>query len=336
MGIIFSEGSGLNDSVFGKCQMPIKMFLEKRAESFEAKSMLKEFFCMDTSDQFAVKYSGMTAMDGPDPVGENGDYPSDSMQEGYSKTVEPETWKDSFSISQEMIEDGKLLDMKKQPSQFMAGWNRNRETFGAAIFGGAMHGQKVITYKGKQFDISCADGLSVFNTKHKPMITGGVQSNLFSNAFSVDALDRAEAAMQQFRGENGEVLALAPTSIAIANHPALKRKVFAAIGADQDPDSAGNGFNFQFGRWRVKIWNYLNQFVTDLNEPWMLIDDDFNEEVGGAVWIDRVPLTIKSEIAANDANIWKGRARFVGSFNDWRFACLGGIADGTDLTTLKI
>ena len=29
-GISFTEGSGVNDSVFGKCQAPIRMFIEKR------------------------------------------------------------------------------------------------------------------------------------------------------------------------------------------------------------------------------------------------------------------------------------------------------------------
>lgn len=335
-GIIFSENSCLNDEIFGKCQMPIRMFLEQRAEAFEARSMLKEFFCMGTSENFGDMFTGMTAMDGPSPVGENGDYPHDSTQVGYKKFLEYMTWKDSFSISQEMVEDGKLLDMKKKPGQFMTAWGRNRETFGAAIFGGAMNGKTEIVYKGVTFDITGADGLPVFHTAHVPKIKGDNQSNLFSNAFSVDALDRAEAAMQQFRGENAEVLGLAPVTIAIANHPALKRKVFAAVGADQDPDTANNGFNMQFGRWTVKVWNYLNQFVMDLNEPWMLIDDDYNEEVGGAVWNDRVPLTMTSEKASNDANIWKGRSRFNGTFNDWRFACLGGIEGGTDLTTLKI
>ena len=31
--LTFSEGSGLNDSVYGKCQAPIRMFLEKRGEA---------------------------------------------------------------------------------------------------------------------------------------------------------------------------------------------------------------------------------------------------------------------------------------------------------------
>ena len=336
MNIIFSEGSGLNDSVFGKCQAPIRMFLEKRGESFEQKSMLKEFFSMGKSDSYADMLSGMTAMNGFDPVGENGDYPADSMQEGYKKLLEQMTWKDSFSISQEMIEDGKLLDMKKKPAAFITGYHRTRETFGAALFGGAIAGKTTTTFRGKVFDLTGADGVSVFNTKHKPMIKGDVQSNLFSNGFSADALDRAEAAMHQFRGDNGEVLDVSPVTIAIPNDPVLKRLVFATIGADKDPDTANNGFNFQFGRWNVKIWNYLNQFVAKGVQPWMLIDDAYNEECGGAVWYDRIPLTIKSDISDNDANVWKGRSRFNACFNDFRFACLGGIAGGTDLTTLKI
>ena len=40
----FTEGSGLQDSIFGKSQEPIKMFLEKRGEAFEQASMLKELF----------------------------------------------------------------------------------------------------------------------------------------------------------------------------------------------------------------------------------------------------------------------------------------------------
>ena len=336
MNIIFSEGSGLNDSVFGKCQAPIKMFMEKRGESFEQQSMLKEFFVMGKSENFADMFTGMTAMNGFKPVTENGDYPADSMQEGYKKMLEYPEWKDSFAISQKMIEDSKVLDLKRKPAAFMAAYHRTRETFGAALFGGAISGKTKIVYEGMAFDLTGADGVSLFNTAHKPKVKGAAQSNLFSNEFSMDALDRAEAAMHQFRGDNAEVLDVCPVTIAIPNIPALKRKVFTVIGADQDPNTANNGFNFQFGRWNVKIWNYLNQFVTAGTEPWMLIDDNYNEENLGAVWNDRVALSVRSELADNDANVWKGRARWGACFNDFRFACLGGMAGGTDLTTLKI
>lgn len=335
MGYIFSVGSGVADSVFGKCEAPIRAILDSRGEAFEKKSMLGEFFSMERSENGLDAFTSMTAMNGFEPTGENGAYPADSMEEGYRKILTYETWKDSFAISAEAIADGKVMDLKSKPIGFIKGWHRTREVFGASIYGGAINGQSSIAYGGKKFDISCADGLPLFHKAHKPKVKGAAQSNLFSDAFSVEALDRAEAAMQQFKGDNGEILTVSPTSIVIPNLPDLKRKVFAAIGADKDPNSAGNGFNFQFGRWKVKIWSYLNQFVGKGVEPWMLMDDDYNEECDCAKWIDREPLSVRSRLNDdNDANVWQGRGRFGAGFVDWRFICCGGMAGGVELSSV--
>lgn len=57
----------------------------------------------------------MTAMEGFQPVGENGEYPVDGMQEGFSKTLEHMVWKNSFSLSREIIDDAKLMDLRSRP-----------------------------------------------------------------------------------------------------------------------------------------------------------------------------------------------------------------------------
>lgn len=332
MNITFSEGSGLNDSIYGNCQAPIRMFLEERGEQFEQTSVLKDLFLMGTSENFGDMLSGMTAMSGFYPVGENGAYPSDGMQVGYEKFLKYETWKDSFAISAEMIEDAKLMDLKKQPAAFMTGYGRTRENFGAALYGGAILGKSQIDFRGRKFDSTGADGLPVFHTAHKPKVTGKTQANKFSNAFSVDALDRAESAMQLFRGDNDNILEVAPDTILIPNDPDLKRAVFAAIGADKDPATANNGFNYQFGRWNVIVWSYLNQYIAAGTKPWILMDSKYNQEYGGVVWNDRVKLAVTSEIDRNtDANVWRGRSRFNAAFNDWRFACVGGVSGGIEL-----
>lgn len=337
MKITFSEGSGLNGSVYGKCQAPVRMFLEQRGEQFEQQSAIKDLFLMGTSNNYGDMMTSMTAMEGFKPVGENGAYPADGMQEGYSKLLVYETWKDSFSISREMIEDGKLMDMKKQPAAFMTGYHRTREMFGACLFGNAIEGKTSAKFKGKSFDITCADGSALFATGHKPKVSGKNQSNKFSNAFSVDALGRAETAMHLFRGDDDNILDVAPNTILIPENADLKQAVFAAIGADQDPVSANNAFNYQYGRWTVIVWSYLNQFVTDSSKPWILLDTDYNKTYGGAVWNDRIKLDIRSVIDENtDANVWRGRSRFNATFNDFRFAAIGGMAGGTDLNTLKL
>ena len=58
----------------------------------------------------------------------------------------------------------------------------------------------------------------------------------------------------------------------------------------------------------------------------------YNTENVGAVWYDRVPLTITAdEDKDNDNMIWRGRARFVAGFNDWRAFAMGGASGGTSL-----
>lgn len=332
MRITFSEGSGLNDSVYGKCQAPIRMFLEQRGEEFERESVLKNLFLMGTSDNYGDMMTTMTAMSGFEPVGENGAYPIDGFQEGYNKLLVYETWKDSFSISAEMIEDSKLMDLRKQPAAFMTSYNRTRERFGAALFGGAIGAADSIQYKGKQFDITSADGVSLFNTAHPPKVSGDDQSNLFKDAFSAAALGQMETAMQLFKGDNGETLDVAPDTILIPNIASLKNAVFAAIGADKEPTTANNAFNYQYGRWTVIIWSYLNEFIDADTQPWILLDSKYNQTYGGAVWNDRIPLSVRSTIDENtDANVWRGRSRFNAAFNDWRFAAVGGVSTGSDL-----
>lgn len=330
--IVFSEGAGLQDSIFGKSQAPIRMFIEKRGEAFEQQSMLRELFSMGTSKHWGEKFTTMTAMDGFQPVGENGVYPVDGMQEGFDKFLEHMTWKNSFSLSREMVEDAKLMDLKKQPAAFTTSYYRTREKFGAALLGGAAAGRPSVTFQGKTFDAKAADGKNLFDKEHPAKVKGAKQSNLFADAFSNDALGAAESAMQDFRGDNNEVLDVAPDTIVIPNLYQLKQEVFAAIGADKDPATANNGFNYQFGRWNVIVWPYLNQYLAPGAAPWMLMDSRYNEEYGGAVWLDRTPLEVRSRIdEGNDANVWQGYARFIAGFNDWRFAAVGGITGGTQL-----
>ena len=332
MNIIFSESSGLNDSIYGKCQAPIRMFLEKRGEEFEQNSVLKNLFFMGKSGNYADMMTTMTAMSGFEPVGENGAYPLDGMQEGYQKLLKYQTWKDSFSVSKEMMEDGKLMDMRKQPAAFMTSYNRTRELFGAALYGAAMNGAGSVTFKGVKFDLTGADGSNLFAKEHAPKVSGDKQCNCFKDAFSVDALGKLETAMHLFRGDNDEIHDVAPDTILIPEIATLKKDVFAAIGADKDPVSANNAFNYQYGRWNVIVWPYLNQFVTKGTSPWVLLDSKYNETYGGAVWNDRVQLEVRSTIDENtDANVWRGRSRFNAAFNDWRFAAIGGVAAGNAL-----
>lgn len=332
MGMTFSVGSGVADSVFGLCQEPVRMFLESQGELYEQSSPLKKLFLMDTDDHAMVALTGMTAFSGFQPVGEGGEYPRDETRQGYKKVIEHMTWKDGFVITREAVEDGKLMDLKNRPNGFIKGYHRTREEFGARMYAEAINGKDKMVVGGKTFDLTCADGKKLFAKDHPSILGKGNQSNIFADKFSASTLGKLETRMQNFVGDNGNLLDVAPTTIVIPNDAAAKEAVFAAIGADKDPATSNNAFNYQFGRWNVVCWAYLNRFLKSYTDfPWLLIDERYNQDVGGAVWFDRIPLAVRSELAHNDDNEWLGRSRWGAGFNDWRFAAAGGISGGDSL-----
>ena len=332
-GISITEVSGVADSIYGNIQAPLRRFLIKRGEAYEQASMLPHLFAIADSDKFGEMSSGLTAMDDFEPVGENGTYPVTDFREGFQKLIVHDTWKNSFSISREMVDDATVMNLKKRPENFIASYYRTRERFGAALYGTAMKGSTSMTFRGKNFDVAGADGLPLFDTEHPSALDPALtQSNQFSDEFSADALAAMETAMQNFEGDKGEILDVTPDTILIPNIYTLKKAVFAAIGADKDPATSNNAFNYVFGRWNVIVWPYLNKYITAGTEPWALIDSRYIETYAAAPWYNRVDLDIKSSIdEGNDANKWRGYARWGAGFVDWRFAAVGGVSSGDKL-----
>ncbi|MBQ0125766.1 MAG: Mu-like prophage major head subunit gpT family protein [Clostridiales bacterium] len=333
-GITFTFASGLNDSIFGKNVAPIKKFIEKSGEAFEQESMVNKIFEMGTDNAFGYTLTTMTAMNGFQPVGELGAHPTDHMQEGYKKFIEHMTWKDRFSISREAVDDAKLMDLKQKPAAFIAAYHRTRERFGAALLGAGIKGQTSMSFMGKAFDAAAADKQALFSTSHPLLIKKTNKSNCYSNALNKNTFAAMETEMQNFVGDNGEILDVVPDTIIIPNLYSLKQTLFEIIGADKEPDTANNGFNYLFGRWNVIVWPYLNDFITGGTAPSIMMASKCNEEHGGAVWRDRVNLEVKSYIDHDtDANVWDGYSRFSAGFNDWRAFAVGGVSGGTDLGT---
>lgn len=330
-----SIGSGLVDSIYGKCQVPLKAYLEKRGEQFERESLLKYLFRMEKSKHWAERYSSETAMDDFAAVGEGGDYPRTGFQEGYFKDIVNMTFKQSFSVTQELMEDAQLGTMKQRANKLVTAYGRTREKFGRALYAGGLYGTSV-SFGGKTFDCSAADGKALFAKDHPSKVKGAAQTNLYKGAFTAALLGKIETEMQNRRGDNGELLAVAPDTIWIPNDAAMKEAVFSAIGADKEPTTGNNAFNYQYGRWNVIVDPYLRAALNDLGKsaemPFFLLDSKFLELNDGAIFQDRVPLEVKSILDnANDNNVWNGRARFGGGFADWRFISAGNIGTGTDL-----
>lgn len=332
--VTVSIGSGAVDSIYGNCQVPLKRYIEKQGEAFEKASVLGDLFRFESSRNWAESYGGETAMESFEAVGEGGAYPMTSFEETYKATIENETWKQSFSVTQELVEDGKLGTMKKRANKLVTAYGRTREQFGRMLYAGALTADAV-AIGGRSFKTLSADGERLFSKSHPAKVKGAAQSNLFAGAFSAANLGKLETRMQNTVGDTGELLAVSPDTIWIPNDAALKDDVFAAIGADKDPATGNNAFNYHFGRWNVIVDPYLALAFQKLGiseKAWILLDSGFNQDNDGAVFQDRVKLHVHSDLdRSNDNNVWRGRARFSAGFVDWRFAAVGGITGGTAL-----
>ena len=332
-GIVFSKSSGLNDSIYGKSEAPIKAFLEDRVRAWEEGSIVNKLFKMVDSDNFGEKFGSMTSLaSGFQPVGEGGAYPNDEKQEGFSKFLENITWKDQFAITEEMIEDNKILDINRTGARaFIDQFYLTREKYAAQLLIGAIGG-KSTEFRGLKMDCTSNDGEALFSTAHPSKINPELkQSNKFAAELTAENLGKIETAMQNFKDDNDEVLVVAPDTIVIANDAELKNKVFTAIGSDKQPETSNNGFNYQYGRWTVIVNPYLNGMLGE-DKPYFLYDSKYNDAYNGLIFMDRIPLTVKTWVDENtDNNVWKGRARFVCGANDWREIAVGGVTGGTAL-----
>lgn len=331
-----SIGSGLNGTIYGDCQVPLKAFLESRGEAFQRESLLPYLYRMEKSRHWAERYSGETAMGDFEPVGEGGDYPKTGFEDGYFRDIVNMTFKQSFSVTQELVEDCLLGTMKQRANKLVTAYGRTREKFGRILYAGGLYGTTV-SYKGKTFACGSADGQALFSKTHPNKVNGAKQTNLYKGTFTNTLLGKIETEMQNIKGDNGELLGVAPDTIWIPNDAALKDAVFSAVGADKEPTSGNNAFNYQFGRWNIIVDPYLTAALTDLGKssekPFFLLDSKFIELNDGPIFQDRVPLDVKSVIDNNnDNNVWQGRARFGAGFADWRFVAVGNMSTGTDLT----
>jgi hypothetical protein len=317
--MIFSKGAGINNSIYGKSQEPIKMFLEQQEEAFVKNSMIEKIWFMDTTTNFAEKYGMETSLGDFKPVGENGAYPESSFQEGYSRVVEPDTWKLKFSTTQEMIEDAKFGKIKSRAHGFILSYARTRELFSSAFFNNG--NASTMSFGGKTWNTTAADNQALFSTGHTS-ITGGTgnQSNLYGGTITYDNICALEEKMHYFTDDDGNILNLQPDTIIIPDKAAAKKALFNAIGQDAEPGTFNNSFNIQYGRWNVIISPYLNNWSgTSGGDMMYMMDSQFNQAYQALVWLDRIKLTVNSEIDPNtDANIFKGRARYAAAPNNWR------------------
>ena len=332
--IILTEGSGTLNQLIGKVQVPLASYIDSTAESFERAAVGLKIFTKRKSTNFGEGYGGATGIDDFAAVGEGGAYPLTGFADKKLKTLLNQTWKQSIKITREMLDDshGNMERIVKQGGMLSRSYYRTLDRFLANLLGTALTGGTSFTNGMVAFDTTSYDGKCVFAADHANQVTGEVQSNAFTDSFSVEMLGALTTRMQNFTDDKGNTLGLNPDTIIIPNDSRIKQAVFSAIGSDKLPGTADNDLNYLAGNYHVMVWPELNRFVGTSNIPYILLDSSFNADADCAIFQEREPLEVSDKWDDNDAYILKGRARFTGGFADWRGMIAGGLPFGTTLS----
>ena len=344
-GIIFNIQQTAQNSAFNVLQEPIKMLLTNEAEAFEKNSIISKVYLVESMDTFQEEYRSTTAMDGFKPTEDMEVAGLSDFQESYNAVFRTQIWTNSFAVSKQTMEDKQMGQISPQAIGFIKGYGRTRERYAVAMLGAALgtvtefEGKPVL---GKSYDTT--DGAlnsakqQYFSGAHKGVQINGVslvtQSNKFYTTgldFSgeeddiaekvVDILGQVESIMSKYKDDKGNITPVNPVRIVMGQDYRLFDLLTRGLKSRYGSQMAGNGINTQYGKWEIVMSPYLSGVTgfEDTDHAMILIDPERNREGKGAVWKDRLPLTVRSYIDdRTEANVWAGRARFGVNFADWK------------------
>ena len=332
---VVSEASGAFNELFGKIQVPLASFIEERFKKGRENCIALSLFDERKSNNFAEGYGGLGAAPALKPVGEGEDYPSMTVEKRALQMIENFVFKGEVQLTREIVDDAKgdlkIVLSRMGANRLPDSYYKTIELLCGGLLTAAMLGQDAFTFGGKVFSTKAYDGKKVFATNHS--IGGKTYCNAFTNAFSADILSKLSERQQNCPDESGSPAGYTPDTIVIPNDGGAKKEVFAAIGADKDPATANNAFNYHFGMWNVIVDPYLNGAVSGGKFPFILLDSKYNKDADGNIFQNRVDLEITSKKdEKTDNNVWRAYSRFSAGFVDFGHMMLGGAGFGTTLS----
>lgn len=347
MGIIYNIEEAIKNSAFNVLQEPIKMILDNQTEAYEKNSIISKFFVMKTTDRYMEEYRSQTSMDGFKPTEDMEVAPISDFEESYFQQFTFQIWTNSFVISKQTMEDGKLMDVDMKANAFIKGYNRTREQYAVSMIGAALGNTyedlKITAKSGKGMDTVTGDiegtRQQYFHGQHttvklrdgRPQIT---QSNKFTATLNftdgvtpdleekvLDVLGQVESIMATYKDDKGNITPVEVDTIFVGQNyrliDILTRGLKSKYGASMD----GNGINTQYGKYKLVVSPYLSGIdgFKDADNGIILASSSRNKEGLGAVWFDRKPLEVRSyKDDKTEANVWAGRARWGAGFGDFR------------------
>jgi hypothetical protein len=228
-------------------------------------------------------------------MNEGQEYSYSRPLQGASKTLTIQKYGRGFSVSKEMIADGKFSLVGDMARKLAKSARESQEINAMSPFNNGFTGGSETT----------ADGVTVFNSAHT-LPSGGTFRNVLSTAadLSVTSLEQMLQDFEtQFVGDSGIIYN--PKAKILLVHPSNKRKALELIGSDLKADSADNNMNsFKSEGLRVVSSPHL----TD-SDAWFMLSDP--SEHGLRIVVREALSTSSKEVFDTDSVKYKASYREV-------------------------
>lgn len=347
MAIIFNIQEAVrNKTGFNVLQEPFKMLFTKEVEAYEKSSIINKIFTTLKLDSFQEEFKSKTTMDGFEPGADMEPAKLSDFEEGYGKVFRSVTWRNSFVVSKQAIEDNQMNQITADGVGFIDSYGRTKEQFAAKAISGMLAGK--FTYGKYSFDMTGMDTTDgdidgtkqkYFHNAHKSPVDGiddkfGTQSNKFK--CHVDLSDdttcerlasivgQVDTRMKTFKDYKGNIVPFNPTLILMAENYKFKNALVRALAESQNVSvNHVSDYEIRVGKWTIIVSPYLTGLdgFKEKDQAFIMIDPVANARNKGIVWVDRKPLELTSYYEDKDeANVWKGRSRFSAGCGDFRCA----------------
>ena len=266
----------------------------------EIPSMIPMVYTVESVDSSYVKDSGAGAFG--DFAEFTGKVSYDERTQGYDKRTEFTEYALGFKVERKLAADDLYNIINRLPGGLAISARRTKESIGASIFNLAFTAEPT---DGDGAELCASDHASTADSSYS-------KSNEGTSALSAAAVESTRILMSQFTDDRSNKISVSMDMIMVPRN--LEETAWVIINSKGEVDTAENNPNFHQGRYKLAVWDYL-----DDSNNWFAVDSMMNKQIG-VYFYNREPLQFFQD-KDSDTLLAKyiGYYRCGNSWVDWRW-----------------
>jgi len=170
----------------------------------------------------------------------------DDFRQQYRISYSHKEWVKGIKIERKLVDDDLYSIINKRPAQLALVSKRTKEKHGSSVFNNAFNTSV----------FSGGDGKALCASDHSRVGTTTTVGNTGTTALSATAVEATRLTMRGYTDETDNLLVARGDTLLIP--PALEEQAWEIVNASGKMDTADNNPNFNKGKYKVIVWDYLS------------------------------------------------------------------------------